>query len=128
MKEEKRISCTRTPCPSLTIARPSQVKRSMPCLDASDHTRSLSIELRSVAIMRFLLAVFESIALVVLEQSVLPTVVTFAEATVANDSLRALLAVLVCAADLLGWHAAAQWCCEVHCRLLLDVAVRQRTR
>ena len=50
--------------------------------------------------------VFQAIALVVLEESVLATVVPVAEAAVADDALGALLAVLVVAPDLLGWHPA----------------------
>lgn len=51
-----------------------------------------------------LLAVLQSRALVVLEQTVLATVVSLAEAAVTDDALCWFLAFLECAAELLGRH------------------------
>jgi hypothetical protein len=72
--------------------------------------------------------VFQTVALVVLEQPVLATVVAVAEAAVADDALGALLAVLVVAADLLGRHAAEEREGQVERRLALDVVVGQVPR
>ena len=44
----------------------------------------------------------------VLQQPVLAAEMPTAEATVADDALRRVFAILVAAADLLWWHAAAQ--------------------
>lgn len=49
-----------------------------------------------------------------------------AEPTVADDALRPFLAVFVCAADLLGRHAAAQATGDVERRLAGDVMVGER--
>jgi hypothetical protein len=57
--------------------------------------------------MTLLLAVFKTLALVVLKQTVLSAEVATAEPTVANDSLRRITALFVTASDLLGGHAAA---------------------
>ena len=70
--------------------------------------------------------VFQAIALVVLEQPVLATVVPVAEAAVADDALGALPAVFVGAADLLGRHAAQDGVGQVQRRLPLDMVVGQR--
>jgi hypothetical protein len=108
---------------------------------------ALGIELRSVPVVRFLLAlfireyvshkfiteanepplwlsspgtrgttyVFQAIALVVLQQAVLATVVPVAEPAVADDSLGSLLAIFVGTADLLGRHATPERHGEVDC-------------
>jgi len=57
--------------------------------------------------MALLFAVLQALALVVLEHAVLAAVVTGAEATVTDNGLGAVLAVLEGAADLLRRHAAA---------------------
>lgn len=51
----------------------------------------------------------------------LPAVVTIAEATIPDDSLCALSALLECAADLLGGHAASEWHGQVYCAVSRDV-------
>lgn len=51
----------------------------------------------------------------VLEQAVLPAEMAIAEPAVAHDALGNLLALLVRAADLLRWHAAAHGHDEVEC-------------
>lgn len=71
--------------------------------------------------------VFQTVALVVLEQAVVSAVVAVAETAVPNDSLRPLLAVLVRAADLLGWHAPAERHGQVESCLPIDVVVCQGT-
>lgn len=58
--------------------------------------------------MALLLAVLEALALMVLEHAVLAAVVPAAEAAVADDALRRVLALLERAADLLGRHATTQ--------------------
>jgi len=91
--------------------------------DPLDNMCSFGIKLRGVTIVRFLLAVFQSITFVILQQTMLATVMAVAEAAVADDALGTLFAVLVCAADLLGWHAAAEAAGDVDRRLALDVVV-----
>jgi hypothetical protein len=78
-----------------------------------DDMCSLGVQLRCVTIMGFLLAVFKTIALVVLQQSVLPTIMTIAEPTVADNSLGTLFAVFVSAADLLRRHSTTKRRCQV---------------
>ena len=58
--------------------------------------------------MTLLLAILEALALVVLEEAVLAAEMPIAEAAVADDALRGVLAFLVTAANLLRRHAAAQ--------------------
>lgn len=58
--------------------------------------------------MRFLFAVFEAGALVILQHAVLAAVVARAKGAVANDALSSVFAVLERAADLLRRHAAAE--------------------
>lgn len=65
--------------------------------------------------MTLLLAIFEPLALVILQHAMLAAVATIAEAAVADNGLRAVLAVLEGAADLPRGHAAAQGKCEVEC-------------
>jgi len=96
-------------------------------LNPLDDPCSFGVKLCSVPVVRLLLAVFQAIALVVLQQAVLATVVPVAESAVADDSLGSLLAVLVGAADLLGRHAAAEWHGEVQGRFPVDVVVCERT-
>lgn len=76
----------------------------LPHLDATDDLRSLRFQLRSVALVRLLLAVFESTALVVLQQPVLAAEVAVAEAAVTNNTLGRLSTLLGTASDLLGSH------------------------
>jgi hypothetical protein len=115
-------------------------------LNSSNYLCPLRIELRSVPVVRFLLAlfirkyvsqkfiteanepplrlpssgnrgttyVFQAIALVILQQAVLATVVSVAKPTVADDSLGSLLAVFVGATDFLGWHASPKRHGEVY--------------
>lgn len=126
-------------------------------LDALDNMCPLSVKLRSVPIVRFLLAlhtsyvspeffiqtneppfqllavfakkwrtyVFQPIALMILEQTMRSTVMAVAEPTVPDDSLCALFAVLIRAADLLGWHAAAERHGHVQSCFAGDVVVCQ---
>jgi len=97
-------------------------------LDSLDNMRPFGVELRSISIMRLLLAVFQTVALVVLKQAVGSAVVAIAEPTVPNDSLRPLFTIFVCTADLLGWHAAAERHGQVESCLSIDVVVCQGTR
>jgi len=96
-------------------------------LDAPDNLCSFSIQLCGVSIVGFLLAVFQTITFVVLQQAVLATVVPVAESAVADDSLRPFPAVLVGAPDLLRWHAASKRHGEVERGLSVDVVVCERT-
>lgn len=73
--------------------------------------------------MALLLAVLQALTLVVLEHAVLTAVVATAEAAVADNGLRAVLAVLEGAANLLWGHAAAEWECEVERRVGADGVV-----
>lgn len=61
--------------------------------------------------MALFLAVFEALALMVFEESVLAAEMAVAEAAVADDALSLVFAVLETAADLLGRHAAANGEC-----------------
>jgi len=54
---------------------------------------------------------------------VFPAVVAVAKAAVADDSLRCVFAVLVCALHLLGRHAAAEGESDVYRALALDMVV-----
>jgi len=58
--------------------------------------------------MALLLTILQSLTLVILKQPMLPTEVTLAEAAVAYNALRRVLALLERAPYLLGRHAAAQ--------------------
>jgi len=82
-------------------------------LNPFDNLCSFGVKLRSISVVRFLLAVFQAIALVILQQAVLATVVPVAEPAVADDPLGSFPAVFVGAADLLGWHTASKWHGEV---------------
>lgn len=79
-------------------------------LDALDDDGSLALELFLVARVTLLFAVLETVALVVLEQSMLAAKVAFAEAAVADDALCSIAALLVGTPLLLGRHTAAQRC------------------
>lgn len=57
----------------------------------------------------------------------LATEVPVAEPAVTDDSLSSFLAVLVGAADLLGWHPTSEWHGKVEGRLSVDVVLRKRT-
>jgi hypothetical protein len=57
--------------------------------------------------MTLLLTILEPFALMILEQPVLPAVMSAAEPAVADDALRRVPALLEGTAYLLGWHAAA---------------------
>lgn len=92
-------------------------------LDALDSDRPLAVELVSVPLVALLLAVLQSLALVVFQHAVLAAVVTTAEAAVADDRLRFVLAVLERAADLLGRHSAAQRQGHVESRVWRDGVV-----
>lgn len=70
---------------------------------------SLGLELSSVALMRLLLAVFESGALVILEEAVLSAKVAGAETAVTDDALGCVTALLEVAADLLLRHVERRW-------------------
>lgn len=76
----------------------------------ADDLCALGLELCSVALVRLLLAVFQTIALVVLEETVLSAEVTVAEAAVSDDALGSVLALLEGAADLLLRHVGWLWC------------------
>lgn len=78
-----------------------------------DRHGPLAIQLGRIPLVALLLAVLEPLALVVLEQAVLPAEVARAEAAVADDALGGVLALLEGAPDLLGGHAAAQGECHV---------------
>lgn len=67
--------------------------------------------------------IFQPITLMILQQPMLPTIMPLTEPTVPNNPLRALLAVLVRAADLLGRHAAPQRQRQVQRRVCGDVVV-----
>jgi hypothetical protein len=58
----------------------------------------------------------------------LATEMPIAETAVTNDSLGSFFAVLVRAADLLGWHTASERHCEVESRLSVDVVICEGTR
>lgn len=76
--------------------------------------------------MTLLLAVFEAVALVVLQEAVLAAEMPVAEAAITDDALRRVLALLVAAADLLGWHAAAQRQCHVQRSVRRDCILAER--
>ena len=76
--------------------------------NALDGHRPLAIQLVRIPLMALLLAVLQPLALVVLQQAVLPAKVSAAEPAVADDALRGVFAIFVAAADLLGGHPAAQ--------------------
>lgn len=96
-------------------------------LDSFDNMRPFSVELRCVSVMRLFLAVFQAVALVVFEQTVGSAIVAVTETAVPDDSLRPLLAVFVCAANLLGWHTPAERHGQVESRLSIDIVVCQGT-
>lgn len=76
-------------------------------LDALDSHGALAVQLVRIPLVALLLAVLEALALMVLQQPVLAAEMPVAEPAVAHDALRSVLALLVAAADLLRWHAAA---------------------
>lgn len=73
-------------------------------LDASDDLRPLSLKLSSITCVRLLLAVFQTAALVVLQQTVLAAEVAVAKGAVTHDALSGLSAVLGGATELLSRH------------------------
>ena len=78
------------------------------CLYALDSHSPLAVELVRIPLVALLLAVLETLALVVLQQAMLAAEMPIAEPAIADDALRRVLAIFVAAADLLGRHAAAQ--------------------
>lgn len=66
-------------------------------LYASDNLCPLGLELCGIALVRLLLAIFETGALVVLQESVLRAEVAVAEPAIPNNPLRGSLALLECA-------------------------------
>lgn len=76
--------------------------------------------------MALLLTVLKPLALVVLEQAVLAAEVTIAETTVTNDALCSVLALLMAATDLLGWHPTAQRQSHVQGRIGGDGVIGER--
>lgn len=74
---------------------------------ALDRHRPLLLQALRVPLVALLLAVLEPGALVVLQQPVFSAEVAGAEAAVAHDALRCVLACLEAAPDLLGRHATA---------------------
>ena len=72
------------------------------CLDATDDLGALSLELGGVLLVCLLLAVFQTLALVILEQAVLAAEVLVAEGAVADDALSGILAAVKVAAELPG--------------------------
>jgi hypothetical protein len=85
--------------------------------------RTLGIQLIRIPLMALLLAILETLALVVFKHAMFAAVVALAEAAVADNGLGAVLAVLEGAADFLGGHAAAQGQCEVQCCVWADGVV-----
>jgi hypothetical protein len=81
-------------------------------LDTAHHLGPFGFELRSVALVRLLLAVFQARALVVFEQTVLAAKVAVAEAAVSDDALGGFPALLGVAANSLGSHddRFVLWC------------------
>lgn len=77
-------------------------------LYALDRHRPLFLETLRIPLVALLLAVLEAGALMVLQQAVLPAKVTGAEAAVADDALRRVLARLEAASNLLGRHTTTQ--------------------
>lgn len=73
-------------------------------LDASDDLRPLSLKLSSITCVRLLLAVFQTAALVVFQQTVLAAEVAVAKGAVTHDALSRLSAVLGGATELLSRH------------------------
>jgi hypothetical protein len=72
-----------------------------------------------------LLAILQPLALVILQHAMTTAVSALAEATVADNGLRAVLAVFEGAADLLWGHSAAEWQCEVKGRVVTDGVISQ---
>jgi len=64
----------------------------------------------------------------ILQQTMLPTIMALAKPTITNDSLGAILAVLVRALDLLGRHAATQPASEMQRCFAVDVMVLEGAR
>jgi hypothetical protein len=90
-----------------------------------DGNGALAVELVGIPVVALLLAVLESLALVVLEHAMTTAVSALAEAAVADNGLRAVLAVLEGAADLLGRHAAAEREGEVESGIGTDGVISQ---
>ena len=80
----------------------------MRCLYALDSHSPLAVELVRIPLVALLLAVLETLALVVLQQAMLAAEMPIAEPAIADDALRRVLAIFVAAADRLGRHAAAR--------------------
>lgn len=95
-------------------------------LDTLDGHGSLAVELAGVALVALLLTVLKTLALVVFQQAMLAAKVAIAEAAVADDALRRILALFEIAADLLGWHSTAKRQGHVQRRVWLDVVGRER--
>ena len=76
--------------------------------DALDGNSALTVQLVGISLVALLLAVFQTLALVVFQQPVLPAKVAGAEAAVTDNALGGVLAFLEATPYLLRRHAAAQ--------------------
>lgn len=72
------------------------------CLDAPNDLGALSLKLGGVLLVCLLLAVFQTLALVILKQAVFAAKVLVAEGAVADDALSGVLAAVEVAAELPG--------------------------
>jgi hypothetical protein len=104
-RQEKRSA---TPIKPATPRHPATRTAPTVRLHAFDSHRPLAIQPLRIPLVALLLAVLETLALVVFEQPMLSAEVAGAEAAVADDALCCVAALLETAPYLLGRHSAAQ--------------------
>ena len=97
----------------MTIARagPLHLRKKTPAFNirsyALDNHSPLRLQLHGIPLMTLLLAVFQSAALMVLQHSVFSAEMPRAEAAIADNALRRVLAVFECTADLFRGHSTS---------------------
>lgn len=94
-------------------------------LNTFDSNGALAVQLVRIPVVALLLAVLQSLALVILEHAMTAAVPALAEAAVTDNGLCAVLAVLEGTTDLLWGHAAAERECEVESRVGADGVISQ---
>ena len=103
----------------------SHIACRMSRLNTLDSNGALAVQLVRIPVVALLLAVLQSLALVILEHAMTAAVPALAEAAVTNNGLCAVLAILEGTTDLLWGHAAAERECEVESRVGADGVISQ---
>jgi hypothetical protein len=116
--------CPSKPATSFHERHPATISS----LHALDRHGPLTIQPLRIPLMTLLLAILQALTLMILQQAMLAAEMPTAEAAVAYNPLRRILALLERAPDLLGRHAAAQGQRHVYCGVGPDGVASDRGR